>query len=164
MLWFIHCAAGERQPGCWRYGIQGSVTPEKVQRKGRPGLLWISVITRGAQDHVNIKANKSTSIKLCKPIKCSSPDTGLVWWWKAWEVCQGITDLFFQAIGTSIQIKDPKTLASDLEVFSLGEGLRQQTWTRCQENQGRAAVVAVALLLRESRGKAHRTLALIALH
>lgn len=60
--------------------------------------------------------------------------------------------------------KDPKTLASDLQVFSLGEGLRQQTWTRCQENQGRAAVVAVALLLRESRGKAHRTLALIALH
>lgn len=60
--------------------------------------------------------------------------------------------------------KDPKILASDLQVFSLAEGLRQQTWTKCQENQVRAAVVAAALLLRESRGKGHRALALIALH
>lgn len=60
--------------------------------------------------------------------------------------------------------KDPEILASDLQVFSLGEGLKQQTRTRCQENQGRAAVVAAALLLRESRGKGHRAQALIAPH
>lgn len=60
--------------------------------------------------------------------------------------------------------KDPEILASDLQVYFLGEGLRQQTWTRCQENQGRTVVVAAALLLRESRGKVHRALALRDFH
>lgn len=131
MLWFTHCAAGERQPGCWNRS-QGSVTPEMVQRKGSPGLCE-SMWSQEVLEAMNIKANKSTSIKLCKPIKCSSPGTGLVWWWKAREVCQGITDLFFQAAGTSTPIKTLRSWPLTYKSFSLervsdnrhGQGVRR---------------------------------------
>lgn len=79
MLWFTHCAAGERQPGCWSYGIDPRALEHQKRFKGKTWTLWVNGITRGAQGHVNVKASKSTSIKLCKLIKCST-DTGLVRW------------------------------------------------------------------------------------